>query len=417
MAADRGNKGPRPRTDLVEWFTVSYRSLYIAAAVVLGLAAAVGYGYYRKHQRPSVVVVETPANSATSAQFVTIEGSVQVKVAGSLRWDGANKTMVLNKADLVRTGAGSSAEIRFFNGAVFRVRPDCVFIIEETSEDPTSKQRRAAVKIQSGEVNFQVPQRNVPGSATTISTPTVRTTIAANEAEGRVNVAGGASTLSLFRGSMEGQTSTGERLSLGANEGMKVDAQGRAGPKVTLPGVPTLIAPPPQADIAYLNPAEATTLLAWKAVPGAAAYHVLVDLSASFNRPVVDRKEWKAVSMELRGLEVGGFFWKVAAVDKDGTEGNFSEPSRFVVSQGGPGGVPPPLSLDPLTPRGRTVQVKGRTEAAASLTINDQAIQVRPDGSFNEILTLNPGRQEIVVRAVSAGGGVAEQRRPVVAPD
>jgi hypothetical protein len=63
------------------------------------------------------------------------------------------------------------------------------------------------------------------------------------------------------------------------------------------------------------------------------------------------------------------------------------------------------------------VQVKGRTEAGASLTINDQAIAVRPDGSFNEILTLNPGRQDIVVRAVGAGGGVAEQRRPVVAPN
>jgi hypothetical protein len=292
-----------------------------------------------------------------------------------------------------------------------------VFIIEETSEDPASKQRRAAVKVQSGEVSFQVPQRNVPGSATTISTPTVRTT-AQDEAEGRVNVAGGgASTLSLFRGSIEGQTSAGERLSLAANEGMKVDAEGRAGPKVTLPGVPTLLAPPPQADISYPNPAEATTLLAWKAVPGAVAYHVLVDMTASFNRPVVARKEWKPLSMELRGLEVGGYFWQVAAVDKDGTQGNFSEPSRFVVSQGTPRGAPPPLSLEPLTPRGHTVQVKGRTEAGASLTINDQAIAVRPDGSFNEILTLNPGRQDIVVRAVGAGGGVAEQRRPVVAPN
>ena len=35
MAQDRGNKGARPKDDLVEWFTVSYRTLYIAAAVVL----------------------------------------------------------------------------------------------------------------------------------------------------------------------------------------------------------------------------------------------------------------------------------------------------------------------------------------------------------------------------------------------
>jgi hypothetical protein len=415
MRRERGDRGQRPGADLVEWFTVSYRTIYIAGAVVLGLCAAVGYWYYKAHQEPRVVAVETESTAAT-AQFVNIEGSVLVKVAGSLRWDAANKTMVLSKADLVRTGAGSSAEIKFFNGAVFKVRPDCVFIVEESSEDPRSRQRRAAVKVQSGEVNFLL-QRDVPGSATTISTPTVRTT-AADEAEGRVVVTGGgASTLSLFRGTMEGQTSTGERLTLAANEGVKIDAEGRAGPKLTLPGVPTLMAPPPNADISYPNPEEAITLLAWKAVPEAVAYHVLVDMTASFNRPVVVRKEWRSLSMELRGLEVGGYYWQVAAVDKDGSQGNFCEPSRFVVSQGTPRGAPPALSLEPLNPRGRTVQVKGRTEAGAAVTVNDLAIQVRADGSFNEILTLNPGRQEIVVRAVGSGGGVAEQRRPVVAPE
>jgi hypothetical protein len=417
MAADRGDKDARPKPDLVEWFTVSYRSLYIAGAVALAAAAAVGYWYYRSETRGRVVLVDPGDQGGAFAQFVTIDGDVKVKVAGSLRWDNADKTMVLNKGYLVRTSAGSSAEIRFFNGALFKVRPDCVFMIEETSEDPTSRQRRAAVKIQSGEVNFQVPERLASGSATTISTPTVRTT-AQDEAEGRVNVAaGGASTLALYRGSIEGQTSGGDRLSLSANEGLKVDAQGRAGPKVTLPGVPTLLAPPPQADISYPNPAEATTLLAWKAVPGAVAYHVLVDLTASFNRPVVDRKEWKPLSMELRGLDVGGYFWQVAAVDKDGNEGSFTEPSRFVVSQGAPPGAPPPLTLEPLTPRGQTLLVKGRTEAGATLTVNGLPIEVRSDGSFNEVLALAAGPQEIVVRAVGVGGGVAEQRRSVVAPD
>ena len=110
-------------------------------------------------------------NTATSARFVAIEGRVEMKAAGTLRWETAALAKVLNEADLVRTFASSSAEIRFFNDAVFRVRPDSVFIIAETSEDPASKQRRASVKIQSGEVNFQVPQRDVRGSATTTLDP------------------------------------------------------------------------------------------------------------------------------------------------------------------------------------------------------------------------------------------------------
>jgi FecR protein/Glucodextranase, domain B len=414
MAAGRGQKEKHSKVDLVEWFTVSYRTLYIVAGVALAVGAAGAFWYYYRHGATTPIVAET-ASTATAAKFVTIEGSVQMKSAGSLRWESANKTMPLNKADLVRTGSGSSAEIKFFNDAVFRVRPDSVFIIEETSEDPSSKQRRAAVKIQSGEVNFQVPERDVRGSATTISTPTVKTT-AADEAEGNVNVAGGGATsFRVFRGRIDGQTTGGDRVALAANEGLRVDAQGRAGPKVTLPGVPVLTAPPPQADIAYPSPAEATTLLAWKAVPGAVAYHVLVDMTGTFNRPVVDRKEWKALSMELRGLDVGSHFWQVAAIDKDGTRGSFSLPSRFVVSQGG--SAPPALTLEPLAPRGNTVQVKGRTEAGAAVSVNGEKVDVRPDGSFNEFLTLASGRQEVVVRATGANGGIAELRRPVVAPD
>ena len=233
-----------------------------------------------------------------------------------------------------------------------------------------------------------------------------------------MNVAsGGVSTLRVFKGTMQGQTSAGDRLALAANEGIKVDAQGRAGPKLVLPGVPTLTAPPPQAEIAYQSPAEATTLLSWKAVPGAVAYHVQVAMTESFNRPYVDRKEWKPLSMELSNLEVGGYFWQVAAIDKDGTQGNFSEPSRFVISQGAPRGAPPLLTLEPLVPRGHTVQVKGRTEAGASLSVNGEKIDVRPDGSYNEFVTLASGRQEVVLRATGTGGGIAELRRPVVVPD
>jgi hypothetical protein len=51
------------------------------------------------------------------------------------------------------------------------------------------------------------------------------------------------------------------------------------------------------------------------------------------------------------------------------------------------------------------------------LSVNGQRVDIRPDGSFNEFLTLASGRQEVVVRATGTDGGVAELRRPVVVPD
>ena len=182
--------------------------------------------------------------------------------------------------------------------------------------------------------------------------------------------------------------------------------------------IPILEAPPHQAEISYVNPADSTTLLAWKEVKGAAAYHVVVDFSTSFVRPLVDQKGWKALRLELRGLEVGKYYWKVAAVDSNGVEGSFSEFYRFSVTRPGPGqaaDTPPSLDIESLEPSGNILHVKGRTEPGVNLTVNGQRVDVQTDGTFNEFITLDrAGQQTVVIRATSIGGGVNELQRPVL---
>jgi hypothetical protein len=201
-----------------------------------------------------------------------------------------------------------------------------------------------------------------------------------------------------------------------------VDATGKASAKRTLPGVPTLLAPPHQTEITYADPTRATTMLIWKAVPGAVFYHVMLDYSAYFNRPIVDRGGISDASVQLQGLDTGKYYWRVAAVDKDGVEGAYSDFARFtVVRRGGPGagaGPPPPLVIQELELRTNILQIKGQTEAGATVTVNGQRVDVQGDGSFNEFITLDkPGRQFVVVRAMGLAGGVNEQRRPVVVGD
>jgi hypothetical protein len=216
--------------------------------------------------------------------------------------------------------------------------------------------------ISSGEVNFQTVRKNVEGSSTEVSTPTVKAT-AGELAQGGIKVAeAGDTDVKLYRGSAVAETRAGQRVDISANEGVTVDAAGKAGPKVSLPVVPTLLAPPHQAEISYPDLARATTLLAWKPVAGAAAYHVMVDYSPYFNRPLVDRTGWRESSMELRGLDVGKYYWRVAAVDKDAVEGNYSDFARFTVGRptgaGRGEGPPPALLVEPLDVRQNIVQVK-----------------------------------------------------------
>ena len=416
MASQR--KPRRPDDDLVDWFTISYKAIYIAIALLILIGGGAYYHYFGTPINPNPVI-DVPAPTVTTARFTSIEGNVKVKPVGVFDWYSADPSMVLRKSDLVRTGPGGTAEITFFDGTVVHVRPDSLITIEDTSEDFATKRRRVAWHISSGEVNFQTGKKNVPGSATEISTPTVQRLTAGELTDGGIRVQqSGDSDVKIYRGSTQVVTKAGEKLTLGASEALKVDATGKAGPKQVLLDAPVLQAPPHQTEMSYPDPSRATTLLSWRSVPGSVSYHVMVDYSPYFNRPLVDQVR-KDSSVELRGLDTGKYYWRVAALDKDGVEGGFSGFARFTVvrKEGGAGGsgTPPLLVIEAVDVRGNILQIKGRTEPGATVTVNDQRVDVQGDGSFNEFIQLDKGgRQIVVIRSTSINGGVSKQERPIV---
>jgi hypothetical protein len=409
MASDE-KQPPRASGDRIEWFTVTYRSLLLGAAAIALLALLVWLAFCRRTPPPAPVATAVE----TGARFEKIDGSVQVKRAGTLEWFPATTAVVLRQNDLVRTGSGAAAEIRFADGTVFNVRPDSLITIEESTQNTVSRLQRVALSIQSGEANFQTAARNVPGS-TTISTPTVRTT-AERDTAGNIQVAeSGATGLRIFRGQGEARTRTGQRIALASNQGVKVDAAGAAGPTVTLPNVPQLTAPSNGTDIAYPDLAQGTTLLLWNAVPGATVYRVMVDFSPSFARPLFDRRAERPTQMELRALDAGSYYWKVAAILADGTEGGFSDLWRFTLSKAAPStATPPPLVFEVAELKGNVLHVRGRTEPGANLSLDGVRLEVQADGSFNEFLTFADGPgATVVLKATGVRGGTAEQHRRV----
>ena len=232
------------------------------------------------------------------------------------------------------------------------MRPDSLITIEESSQNPVSRQQRVALSIQSGEANFQTAARSVPGS-TTISTPTVRTT-AERDTAGNIQVAeGGATGLRIFRGQGAAETRAGQRIALGSNEGVRVDATGAAGPKLALPTVPQLTAPSNGTDIAYPDLAQGITLLLWNAVPEASAYRVMVDFSPSFARPLFDRQTARSTQMELRALEAGSYYWKVAAVGDRRHRGELLGPVAVHARAGRPRAPPRPRRSSSRPPSSR----------------------------------------------------------------
>ena len=420
MATNR--KAPRAEDDLVDWFTVSYRSIYTALAIVLVATAAGGYYYYAKNAPPPPPPTETVITQPT-AHFSAIEGTVKVKAVGTFEWVTADAGIQLKKSDIVRTGPGSAAEIKFFDGTVVAVGADSLIMIEASSADPVSRRAKVGWRVSNGTVDFKVPPRGASGGEAEISTPTV-TARADSAAAGAISVQeSGESDVRVYDGKVVASTKTGDTIPLGANQALPVDASGRAGATVTLPDVPVLLAPANQSEVAYQDPTRALTLLAWKAVPDAVTYHVLLDYNPYFNRPLVDQSGIKESSVEVRGLDIGKYYWQVAAVDKNGVTGRFSAFSRFAVARpnaaaAAAGGPPPPLVLESLDVRANILQVKGRTEPGATVTVNGQRIDVQSNGTFNEFIQMEKsGRQYVVIKVVGINGGANEQRRSVLVGD
>lgn len=406
----------QPEDDLLDWFTITYRSLYIGLGLVLGVTVAALYFSADRSAPAPPVRSEAPPPTVTTATLTSVEGDVQVRRARSFDWVTAEKGMTLGGGDIIRATSAASAEITCFDGTVIQLRPGAYMTIEKTSEDAATKARTVAALLSAGAGTVETAKKNVPSSTTQISTPSVKT-VFGELSKASVDVGEtGESDLRLFQGSVRAETRGGQTIQLGAREGLRVSAEGSAGPKVSLPSLPVLVAPPHQTEVVYPDPRSSIALL-WKTVPGAVAYHLMVDYSAYFNRPLVDRTDIHESQQEIRGLELGRYYWRVSAIDKAGVEGGFSAFFSFTLARHPRANTEaePPLTIESMDVRSNILQVKGRTEPGATITVNGQRVEVGVDGAFNEYVTLDKaGAQLVVVRATGLNGGVHEDRRSVV---
>jgi hypothetical protein len=381
----------------------------VAAVLVLSVAA------WRLLSPPAERPSPTRAPIAAAAvRFTSIEGSVKVRLVGTFEWIHANKDLILRSGDLVKTGSGSTSEITFFDGTVIHVRPESLISIEEAGTS-MARPRLVAWHVAAGEVSFTAARRT-DGGPTEITTPLARLTTR-SEAEGSVGVKeSGESRTRLFRGQVDLEvTKSGERIALGPKEAVTIDSDGRVSAKAALPSVPEPISPADEADLAYADPTRAITPFLWKSVPGARRYHLMLDFSPKFSRPLHDTTI-ESSTTALTGLDVGRYYWRVAAIDADGNESGFSEPGRFrIVRLQSSAGAPPALVISSLETRGNILQIKGRTEPGATVSINGQPLDVEADGTFNEFVTLDKsGPQQVIILAVGTRGGVSKRIERVV---
>ena len=277
----------------------------------IALASIVAYWYF-------FVRKPVPKPGQQVARLTGVEGKVKVKPNAMEAWAEAALAEQLHVGDVVQTETRAGAEISFNSGSVVKVRSDSVVYIGGSAEAST-----AAWRVQSGKVNF-----SVSGESTEIVTPTVRTTALEN-ASGNIDVGEGGSTgVKIFAGQAQLETSQGQKITLSQNQAIQVDAAGRAGSTMDLPAPPTLIAPAPKSRLPVAKPPDPSAKLSWTDVKNGVTYHVALDYNVTqanlLLAAALEESGIKGTAYDIKGLNLGRYFWRVAAVNKDGLE----EPTR-----------------------------------------------------------------------------------------
>lgn len=387
------------------------------ALVLVGLAVVGGVGY-AVYPRLQPAPSPTPEPVDVAARFMSVSGDVRVRTVGGLEWASATLTTPLRRNDLLRTYPAASAEIRFMDDTRVVVRPDSLITIEESTRDPNANSTAISWKINEGEINYETSGRG--GGSTEAVTPTFRLSLD-GAATGTVRVtADKQATIAQRSGSATIQLASGETTRLSANEGVVVDSAGKVGAKQTLPTIPPIPAPGNGSGVLSLQEGAAA-LLGWPVAVGATSYRVVVETGGGAPRVLLDRKGVGENRVSVPGLPTGDYSFRVAPETASGLEGAFSPSIAFKVQRVAPTPTPAAgatLRIEAFEVRGNVVRLAGRTDPGSRLTVNGAPVPVQPDGSFREFVTLSlrPGDDKVVVRAVNPAGGVAEETRSTSRP-
>ena len=275
----------------------------------------------------SMLDVKRQEGPRGDAQFVAVDGGVEYRRREGA-WQVARNRVVLRSGDYVKTTGDGSAQIRFSDGTLFKVRPSTVILINR-SASPSGKGAGRSISLEYGWVNL-----NTASSPSRVSTPGAEATVAeSSEAIVSYDESGSTARFAVYEGEAEVADRSGDSRHLGAlqqtmHSGSVLSSVGR------LLGSPSTVAP---ADGVRVDIATSELVLRWRRVPGAARYALQVSRDEYFVDNVIDVEDRTRTfaTIGLRGE--GDFRWRVAAYGRDGLKGPWSEPLGFTVNsnQGG----------------------------------------------------------------------------------
>jgi hypothetical protein len=360
-------------------------------------------------QLQRILNVQQGPNQGRS-RFVDVQGGVEYRRGERGAWKRARPNDTLNPGDWVKTSGDGTAEIRFDDGSKYVLRRDTMVRLGSDRNELTGGEEQVT------DVVFGWVELNTTQSGSRVTTPKSEAQVRRDsEALVSFDREEDSGKFASYRGTMEVKAESGQTREV--RELQQVDQVGDllSQPKA-LPAQVQLLRPSNDQQIAL---EEEETQLAWQPVSGARQYSLAISRSPLFADQVISDPDRRKTTARLGLQDEGIFFWRVAAVDRSGNQGPWSEPRAFRVAAVGAteeaeDTTPPVLLIQEVQTYGSLVLVSGKTEPGATVTINEEPVSVQLDGSFSKTIQMTQaGFAFVEIVAVDAWDNPTEMKRRV----
>ena len=343
-------------------------------------------------------------DAAAEALLSDRQGWVEGQRPQELLWSDRAMNAVLIEEEKVRTLSRSTAQITFRDDSRLRLNANSQALIQRMRVDPLSREEEAKVSLIEGDFYALLAGKSQRKNFE-LEVPEVETQIDSTNFWVRRDTSG--SKFTNYDQRTLQVSAQGESVDLGRNEATLVRSGAPPSDKIEILPPPAL-AGPPDDEVAF----NAAVELSWAPVGGAAGYWLEVAQDPGFRRMIQSRWGLTEVRYDPGALDIGTYYWRIAALDQFGLPGERTDAWRFHVRTDV---TAPYLAIggpeEGAILRASPIRLQGESEPGAALQLNGEPAAIGPDGSFDLPYRPTPGQNTVTIAARDAAGNTTERRR------
>lgn len=398
----------KPNRFYLDWWTIDKRTIYSIIGSVILLIGLGGAGYYVwAYGIPFKTAFVTPSN-AEGARFISFEGDVRVVRSMTRETVTVTSETRLFPGDTVQTGSDGRARVNMADGSTLVVRPNSTVIVRDNARSANGLKTNVEVSLDGGQINVRTENQGENTTNVVETKQTKNKLESQTDATFGVNPETQSAEIRISSGSVETQTSNGEKTTVRGGEYVSVNSAGTVAKREKLLNVPLPTAPRDLAKIFVSSNNSASVTLNWQRPPtgSVSSYRVEVATSPFFVGAgrVTERDKLETQTFFVSDLKPGTYFWRVRATAISGQVSEWSEPLKFIVAPRGAGDIVGVVEWKVDYLGGKIYVVSGRASPGTNIHILGRQTPSGGDGHFQLQISVPEGTQEIGVEARDADG-------------